>query len=132
SKALRSSFWTGAAVGGGGLAVQLEVMHVCGWFDYGTVQLRGSAIVVYGVVWAFMFLCVGIIGEGLLRGYSPCLPRQSASTWKGQSPLGCTPLTHRLSVANGWQLTLIIRTPWMTCSSCSTTWARTKSKRPWR
>jgi len=23
-------------------------MHMCGWFDYGTVQLRGSAIAAYG------------------------------------------------------------------------------------
>ena len=28
--------------------------------NYGTVQLRGSAIVGYGLVWAFMFLFVGI------------------------------------------------------------------------
>ena len=39
--AFRSSFWIGAASGLGVLALQLEIMHVCGWFDYGTVQLRG-------------------------------------------------------------------------------------------
>ena len=69
SHAFGSSFWTGAAVGLGVLAFQLEIMHLCGWFDYGTVQLRGSAIVAYGLVWAFLFLCVGITEEGTLRGY---------------------------------------------------------------
>jgi len=64
SKAFSSSFWTGAAVGLGVLAVQLEIMHVCGWFDYGSMQLHGSAIVGYGLVWAFLFLCVGITEEG--------------------------------------------------------------------
>ena len=69
SKTVRSSFWTGAIVGVGLLALQLEIMHICGWFDYGTVQLRGSAIAAYGLVWALMFLCVGVTEESMLRGY---------------------------------------------------------------
>src|SRR5215471_4395009 len=44
-------------------------MHVCGWFDYGKVQLHSGEIVAYGLVWALMFLCVGINEEGTLRGY---------------------------------------------------------------
>jgi|SRR6516164_6901687 len=40
--AFRSSFWVGAATGVGVLALQLEIMHLCGWFDYGTVQLNGG------------------------------------------------------------------------------------------
>jgi uncharacterized protein len=67
--AFRSSFWIGAAGGLGVLALQLEIMHVCGWFDYGTVQLHGAEIVAYGLVWALMFLCVGINEESMLRGY---------------------------------------------------------------
>jgi uncharacterized protein len=59
----------GAASGIGLLALQLEVMNACGWFDYGTVQLHGSAIVEYGLIWVFMFLFVGINEEGTLRGY---------------------------------------------------------------
>src|SRR5215469_3894867 len=34
--AFRSSFGIGAAIGLGVLALQLEIMHVCGCFDYGT------------------------------------------------------------------------------------------------
>jgi membrane protease YdiL (CAAX protease family) len=67
--ALRSSFWIGAAIGLGALALQLEIMHVCGWFDFGTVQLHGAAIVKYGLIWGFMFLWVGVTEESLLRGY---------------------------------------------------------------
>src|SRR5215469_8215627 len=48
--AFRSSFWIGAAGGLGVLALQLEIMHVCGWFDYGTVQLHGAEIVAYALV----------------------------------------------------------------------------------
>jgi len=67
--AFRSSLWIGAAIGLGALALQLEIMHLCGWFDYGTVQLNGTAIVIYGLLWALMFLWVGISEEGVLRGY---------------------------------------------------------------
>ena len=67
--ALRSSFWTGAIVGLGALALQLEIMHLAGWFDFGTLQLHGAAIVTYGAAWAAVFFCVGITEEGVLRGY---------------------------------------------------------------
>jgi uncharacterized protein len=67
--ALRSSFWIGAAIGLGALALQLEIMHLAGWFDFGTIELHGNAIVKYGAIWALMFLFTGVTEEGLLRGY---------------------------------------------------------------
>ena len=67
--AFRSSFWIGAAIGLGVLALQLEIMHVWRWFDYGTVQLQRGEIFAYGLMWALVFLCVGIFEENLLRGY---------------------------------------------------------------
>jgi uncharacterized protein len=67
--AFRSSFWVGAVVGVGVLALQLEIMHLCGWFDFGTLQMHGLGIIDYGLIWALMFLCVGITEEGVLRGY---------------------------------------------------------------
>ena len=68
-RAFRAQFWVGAASGLGTLALQLELMHLGGWFDFGVVRLHGSAVLHYGLVWALMFFCVGIAEEGLLRGY---------------------------------------------------------------
>src|SRR5215467_218419 len=34
--AFRSPFWIGAAIGLAVLALQLEIMRACGWFDFGT------------------------------------------------------------------------------------------------
>ena len=67
--AFRSSFWIGAVTGLGALALQLEFMHLGGWFDFGSVQLHGSLIVEYGAIWGLMFLCTGFVEEGMLRGY---------------------------------------------------------------
>ncbi len=69
SNAFRSSFWIGAIVGLGALSLQLELMHLGGWFDFGTMQLHGVAVLKYGTIWALMFLCVGFTEEGMLRGY---------------------------------------------------------------
>ena len=65
----RSTFWVGAAIGLGALALQLELMHLGGWFDFGTLQLRGAEIVTYGALWGVAFFFVGVTEEGLLRGY---------------------------------------------------------------
>jgi uncharacterized protein len=67
--AFRANFWIGAAIGVGALALQLEIMHLAGWFDFGSVELRGGAILKYGAVWALMFFFTGITEEGVLRGY---------------------------------------------------------------
>jgi len=67
--AFRSTFWIGAVIGLGALALQLEIMHLGGWFDFGSLQLHGHDIVVYGTIWAVMFFFVGVTEEGLLRGY---------------------------------------------------------------
>lgn len=67
--AFRSTFWVGAVVGLGALSLQLALMHLGGWFDYGTIQLHGAAILAYGAIWAVMFFFVGITEEGMLRGY---------------------------------------------------------------
>jgi membrane protease YdiL (CAAX protease family) len=67
--AFRSSFWTGAVIGLGALSLQLEIMHLCGWFDFGTLQLHGTAVVTYGALWAVTFFCVGVTEEGVFRGY---------------------------------------------------------------
>lgn len=65
----RSKFWIGAAIGLGALALQLEVMHLAGWFDFGSIELHGVQILKYGAIWALMFFFTGVTEEGLLRGY---------------------------------------------------------------
>jgi membrane protease YdiL (CAAX protease family) len=69
NKAFRANFWIGGFIGLGALALQLEIMHLCGWFDFGTVQLNGADALKFGSIWFVMFIFVGFTEEGLLRGY---------------------------------------------------------------
>lgn len=81
--AFRLNFWIGAAIGLGALTLQLEIMHVAGWFDFGAIDLHGTAIVKYGVVWALMFLFTGITEEGVLRGYAQRVTTDGLSRLRG-------------------------------------------------
>ncbi len=67
--AFGKNFWLGAVTGFGALAIQLELMHLGGWFDFGNLALHGAAIVKYTALWGFLFLCTGIFEESFLRGY---------------------------------------------------------------
>jgi membrane protease YdiL (CAAX protease family) len=69
NRAFSSEFWTGAVLGFGALAFQLELMHLGGWFDFGTIVLHGSDVLRWGAFWGLFFLCTGFFEEGMLRGY---------------------------------------------------------------
>ncbi len=69
NEAFRSKFWIGAVVGFSALAIQLELMHLGGWFDFGSMVLHGGTALKYGAIWGVLFLCTGFFEEGFLRGY---------------------------------------------------------------
>ena len=69
NKALGKNFWIGAVTGFCALAIQLELMHLGGWFDFGPMVLHGGDVLKYGALWGFLFLCTGIFEESFLRGY---------------------------------------------------------------
>jgi len=69
SQAFRFNFWFGALSGFGVLALQLGLMHIGGWFQFGHVMLHGSDILKYGALWGCVFLCTGFFEESFLRGY---------------------------------------------------------------
>jgi uncharacterized protein len=69
TRAFRSEFFLGAFVGWAALAVQLELMHLGGWFNFGSLALHGGDILRYGLFWGVFFLGTGFFEEGFLRGY---------------------------------------------------------------
>ena len=99
--AFRSTFWAGAAIGLGALALQLELMHLGGWFDFGSLQLHGAAIVGYGAIWGVMFLFVGVTEEGLLRGYVQRVTTNGFSRLPGNWSFWTSALLFSLLFASG-------------------------------
>ena len=69
NQAFRSKFWLGAVSGFGVLGLQLALMHIGGWFQFGPIVLHGSDILKYGLLWGCVFLCTGFFEESFLRGY---------------------------------------------------------------
>ena len=67
--AFGSLFWQGTLWGFGSLTVLLLALRATHNFYFGTIALRGSEIVTYGLLWAFAFLMVGFSEEYTLRGY---------------------------------------------------------------
>jgi membrane protease YdiL (CAAX protease family) len=69
AKAFQSAFWVGALSGFATLALQLELMHFGGWFNFGALALHGGSILKYGFLWSLVFLLTGLFEESFLRGY---------------------------------------------------------------
>lgn len=82
-KAFHSSFWVGSAVGLGALSLQLEIMHLAGWQNFGRIELHGAAVLQYGLIWGVMFFLVGVTEEGLLRGYVQRVTTHGLSALRG-------------------------------------------------
>ena len=99
--AFRSTFWVGAAVGLGALALQLEIMHLGGWFDFGRLQLQGVDVLKYGAIWGVMFLCTGFTEEGALRGYVLRVTTDGFSGMRGAWSFWAAALIFSLLFASG-------------------------------
>ncbi len=63
-------FFTGLAVGFAALSSLLLMISFSGGFVLGPIQLHGSEIARYAVLWGIAFLLVGFFEEFFFRGYS--------------------------------------------------------------
>jgi membrane protease YdiL (CAAX protease family) len=65
----RGQFWVGAAIGFGALTFLLVVLRLASAFYFGTVALHGAEILKWGLLFACLFLLVGLKEEFSGRGY---------------------------------------------------------------
>jgi len=63
-------FWQGIVWGLVMATAVMAAMYVLGGFSFGTLALSKSAAIKYGVLWAFVFLLVGLAEEFEYRGYA--------------------------------------------------------------
>jgi membrane protease YdiL (CAAX protease family) len=62
-------FWQGAVWGLLAQSVVILAIYALGGFSFGTFALSGSALLKYGVLWALVYLMVGLAEQFQIRGY---------------------------------------------------------------
>jgi uncharacterized protein len=96
-------FWQGAVIGLAAITVLLAAMHAAGVFQFGTISLRGAAILKYGVLWGIAFLFVGFFEEFAFRGYALFTLTTGMTFWPAAILLSvCFGLVHRGNSGESW------------------------------
>jgi uncharacterized protein len=63
-------FWQGVAWGLVAMSVVIVAISVLGGFSFGAFALSGPAVIKYGLLWAFVYLLVGLVEEFQFHGYT--------------------------------------------------------------
>jgi len=63
-------FWQGVAAGFAGISLLLAFMRMAKVFHFGSLALRGAAILQYALLWGIVFLFVALFEEFTFRGYA--------------------------------------------------------------
>ncbi len=64
-----SLFARGLAIGFAGLSLLILILRSAGVWHYDGVHMHGGTAWMYGVIWAVLFVLVGVAEEATLRGY---------------------------------------------------------------
>jgi len=79
--AFRGRFWQGAVWGIATISALVLLIRALGGYSFGTFALRGTELARYGVVWATVFLLVGVYEEFFFRGYLQFTIASGISFW---------------------------------------------------
>ena len=79
--AFRRNFWVGTLWGIASLTILMLALRLAGAFEFGSLALRGTNILKFGVYYALFFLLTGFFEEFLVRGYSQWVLSQGMYFW---------------------------------------------------
>jgi CAAX protease family protein len=74
-------FFSGLAFGFVALSVLVAAMACGGWLRFGPVTLTAAPIARYAILWATVFLLVGLFEEGSFRCYLQCTLTRGINFW---------------------------------------------------
>ena len=75
------NFWVGTLWGIASLSVLMLALRMAGAFEFGSLALRGSQVVKFGVYYILFFLLTGLFEEFALRGYSQWVLAKGMNFW---------------------------------------------------
>jgi len=75
------NFFSGLAAGFLALSALIGGLYLGGWLRFGPIALSGSQILKYGVIWAFAFLMVGFVEEGMFRCFLQATLTRGINFW---------------------------------------------------
>ncbi len=85
--AFGARFWQGAAWGIAMIAGIVFLIRAFGGFSFGELALRGPALWGYAVLWAVVFVFVGLFEEFLFRGYAQFTLATGMGFWPAATAL---------------------------------------------
>jgi hypothetical protein len=74
-------FWQGVALGFGEITLLIGLIAVFGGYSFGHIALHSSAVWGWGLLWAIVFVAVGLSEEYLFRGYTQYTLARGLGFW---------------------------------------------------
>jgi CAAX protease family protein len=74
-------FWQGCAIGFVEVGGLVGLIYIFGGYSFGEIELRGIEALRWALVWALLFLFVGLFEEFLFRGYTQFTLAEMVGFW---------------------------------------------------
>jgi hypothetical protein len=82
-------FWQGSLIGLIEVSALVGLIAVFGGYSFGSLAVRGTELLRYGLLWAAFFVVVGLFEEFLFRGYTLYTLADSIGFWPAAIVLSC-------------------------------------------
>jgi uncharacterized protein len=74
-------FWQGCLIGLVDISALISLIAIFGGYSFGDVALHGRELLRWGMLWAVLFVFVGLFEEFLFRGYTQYTLAESVGFW---------------------------------------------------
>ena len=96
-------FWQGCLIGLIEVSVLIGLIAAFGGYSFGGLALHGKELLRWGVLWAVLFVFVGLFEEFLFRGYTQYTLADSIGFWPAAIVLSCSfGAVHLGNPGEGW------------------------------
>ncbi len=96
-------FWQGCLIGLVEVSALIGLIAAFGGYSFGDLALHGKELLRWGMLWAVLFIFVGLFEEFLFRGYTQYTLAESIGFWPAAALLSCLfGAVHLRNPGEGW------------------------------